>query len=189
MTDRDTISMATKNTDSTSEPMVRHGVAVARHFTRPGASLGYDGGAGVGSGPGMAVGAALAFRNRPELPVAMLGDGDCSWRPQPCGPLHTMLSRCWWWSPTTRRTSTTRRTRRGLRERGADRWRITGLACVWTSPRSILPLSPSRWESKVLVRSSGLRISHPRSPGPFAASTKGGRWWSMCVFDASNWSD
>src|SRR5947207_9183997 len=35
MTDRDTISMATKNTDSTSEPMVRHGVAVARHFTRP----------------------------------------------------------------------------------------------------------------------------------------------------------
>jgi thiamine pyrophosphate-dependent acetolactate synthase large subunit-like protein len=45
-------------------------------FTRPGAWLGYDGGAGVGSGPGMALGAALALRNRPEMPVAILGDGD-----------------------------------------------------------------------------------------------------------------
>jgi len=38
--------------------------------------LGYDGGAGIGSGPGMAVGAALAFRNSDYLPVAVLGDGD-----------------------------------------------------------------------------------------------------------------
>jgi ribonucleoside-diphosphate reductase alpha chain len=36
MTDRDTVSMATKDRASTSEPEVRHGVAVARHFTRPG---------------------------------------------------------------------------------------------------------------------------------------------------------
>ncbi len=38
--------------------------------------LGYDGGAGIGSGPGMAVGAALALRNSGYLPVAVLGDGD-----------------------------------------------------------------------------------------------------------------
>jgi len=38
--------------------------------------LGYDGGAGIGSGPGMAVGAALALHGRAELPVAILGDGD-----------------------------------------------------------------------------------------------------------------
>lgn len=38
--------------------------------------LGYDGGAGIGSGPGMAVGAALALRGTPRLPVAVLGDGD-----------------------------------------------------------------------------------------------------------------
>jgi thiamine pyrophosphate-dependent acetolactate synthase large subunit-like protein len=38
--------------------------------------LGYDGGAGIGSGPGMAVGAALALRNSDYLPVAVLGDGD-----------------------------------------------------------------------------------------------------------------
>jgi thiamine pyrophosphate-dependent acetolactate synthase large subunit-like protein len=39
-------------------------------------ALGYDGGAGVGSGPGMAVGAALALRGTGRLPVAVLGDGD-----------------------------------------------------------------------------------------------------------------
>jgi thiamine pyrophosphate-dependent acetolactate synthase large subunit-like protein len=40
--------------------------------------LGYDGGAGIGSGPGMAVGAALALRDAvsDRLPVAVLGDGD-----------------------------------------------------------------------------------------------------------------
>jgi thiamine pyrophosphate-dependent acetolactate synthase large subunit-like protein len=40
--------------------------------------LGLDGGGGIGSGPGMAVGAALALRdNEPErLPFAILGDGD-----------------------------------------------------------------------------------------------------------------
>jgi thiamine pyrophosphate-dependent acetolactate synthase large subunit-like protein len=38
--------------------------------------LGYDGGGGIGSGPGMAVGAALALMGSPRLPVAVIGDGD-----------------------------------------------------------------------------------------------------------------
>jgi thiamine pyrophosphate-dependent acetolactate synthase large subunit-like protein len=38
--------------------------------------LGADGGAGVGSGPGLAVGTALALRDSPRLVVAVLGDGD-----------------------------------------------------------------------------------------------------------------
>ncbi len=38
--------------------------------------LGGDGGAGIGSGPGMAVGAALALRDGGRLPLAILGDGD-----------------------------------------------------------------------------------------------------------------
>lgn len=38
--------------------------------------LGYDGGAGIGSGPGMAVGSALALRDTDRLPIAVLGDGD-----------------------------------------------------------------------------------------------------------------
>jgi thiamine pyrophosphate-dependent acetolactate synthase large subunit-like protein len=38
--------------------------------------LGQDGGAGLASGPGMAVGAALALAGTPRLAVAVLGDGD-----------------------------------------------------------------------------------------------------------------
>jgi thiamine pyrophosphate-dependent acetolactate synthase large subunit-like protein len=38
--------------------------------------LGQDGGAGLASGPGMAVGAALALAGSGRLPVAVLGDGD-----------------------------------------------------------------------------------------------------------------
>jgi thiamine pyrophosphate-dependent acetolactate synthase large subunit-like protein len=38
--------------------------------------LGQDGGAGLASGPGMAVGAALALRGTGRLAVAVLGDGD-----------------------------------------------------------------------------------------------------------------
>lgn len=47
-------------------------------FANPLDYLGYDGGAGIGSGPGMAVGAALALRDHrsDRLPVAVLGDGD-----------------------------------------------------------------------------------------------------------------
>jgi thiamine pyrophosphate-dependent acetolactate synthase large subunit-like protein len=39
--------------------------------------LGQDGGAGLASGPGMAVGAALALAGTGRLAVAVLGDGDC----------------------------------------------------------------------------------------------------------------
>ncbi|SLN09707.1 Benzoylformate decarboxylase [Roseivivax jejudonensis] len=45
-------------------------------FAGPLDYLGYDGGAGIGSGPGMAVGSALALRGSGRLPVAVLGDGD-----------------------------------------------------------------------------------------------------------------
>lgn len=46
------------------------------HFRHPLDYLGQDGGAGVGSGPGMAVGAAIALKDSARLPVAILGDGD-----------------------------------------------------------------------------------------------------------------
>lgn len=47
-----------------------------RHFAHPLDYLGYDGGAGIGSGPGMAVGAAMALKGSGRLPVAIIGDGD-----------------------------------------------------------------------------------------------------------------
>ena len=45
-------------------------------FAHPQDYIGFDGGGGIGSGPGMAVGAALALRGSDRLPVAVLGDGD-----------------------------------------------------------------------------------------------------------------
>jgi acetolactate synthase-1/2/3 large subunit len=48
----------------------------AKAFTHPLDYLGYDGGGGVGSGPGMCVGAALALRDSERLAVGVLGDGD-----------------------------------------------------------------------------------------------------------------
>lgn len=46
------------------------------HFRHPLDYLGADGGAGIGSGPGMLTGAALALKGSGRLPVAVLGDGD-----------------------------------------------------------------------------------------------------------------
>jgi thiamine pyrophosphate-dependent acetolactate synthase large subunit-like protein len=45
-------------------------------FREPLDYLGYDGGGGVGSGPGMAVGAALALQGSGRIPVAIMGDGE-----------------------------------------------------------------------------------------------------------------
>lgn len=45
-------------------------------FRHPLDYLGYDGGAGIGSGPGMVIGAALALKGSGRLPLAILGDGD-----------------------------------------------------------------------------------------------------------------
>jgi thiamine pyrophosphate-dependent acetolactate synthase large subunit-like protein len=61
--------------------MLRLPLAWADHlweFRHPLDYLGADGGAGIGSGPGMAVGAALALRdtNSGRLPIAIVGDGD-----------------------------------------------------------------------------------------------------------------
>ncbi|MDE3102844.1 MAG: thiamine pyrophosphate-binding protein [Chloroflexota bacterium] len=45
-------------------------------FSRPRAHLGHDGGGGVGSGPGIAVGGALGARGTGRPVVAILGDGE-----------------------------------------------------------------------------------------------------------------
>jgi thiamine pyrophosphate-dependent acetolactate synthase large subunit-like protein len=48
----------------------------ACHFAEPLDYLGKDGGGGVGAGPGMAVGAALALKDSGRLMIAVMGDGD-----------------------------------------------------------------------------------------------------------------
>ena len=47
-----------------------------RHFRHPLDYIGLEGGGGVGAGPGITVGAALALKGTGRLPVAILGDGD-----------------------------------------------------------------------------------------------------------------
>ncbi len=46
------------------------------HFRHPLDFLGSDGGGGVGGGPGISVGAALALRGSGRLPIGICGDGD-----------------------------------------------------------------------------------------------------------------
>src|SRR4029453_3858001 len=45
-------------------------------FREPLDYLGYDGGGGVGSGPGMTVGAALALEGSGRITVGIMGDGE-----------------------------------------------------------------------------------------------------------------
>lgn len=47
-----------------------------RHFRHPLDYIGAEGGGGVGAGPGITVGAALALKGSARLPVAIMGDGD-----------------------------------------------------------------------------------------------------------------
>jgi thiamine pyrophosphate-dependent acetolactate synthase large subunit-like protein len=47
-----------------------------RDFNHPLDYLGYDGGGGIGSGPGICVGAALALRGSSRAVVGVIGDGD-----------------------------------------------------------------------------------------------------------------
>jgi thiamine pyrophosphate-dependent acetolactate synthase large subunit-like protein len=47
-----------------------------RHFRHPLDYIGSEGGGGVGAGPGVTVGAALALKDSGRLPVAIMGDGD-----------------------------------------------------------------------------------------------------------------
>jgi hypothetical protein len=56
--------------------------------------LGQDGGAGIGSGPGMAVGAALALAGSDRLAVAVLGDGDTLMGSARCGRRRTTACDC-----------------------------------------------------------------------------------------------
>jgi thiamine pyrophosphate-dependent acetolactate synthase large subunit-like protein len=46
------------------------------HFRHPLDYIGLEGGGGVGAGPGITVGAALALKGSGRLPVAIMGDGD-----------------------------------------------------------------------------------------------------------------
>jgi thiamine pyrophosphate-dependent acetolactate synthase large subunit-like protein len=55
-------------------PLAWHGAY--RHFRHPLDYIGLEGGGGVGAGPGITIGAALALKGSGRLPLAIMGDGD-----------------------------------------------------------------------------------------------------------------
>jgi thiamine pyrophosphate-dependent acetolactate synthase large subunit-like protein len=72
----DALNAATKDLDVciTRLPLGWNGAY--RHFRHPLDYIGSEGGGGVGAGPGITVGAALALKDSGRLPVAVMGDGD-----------------------------------------------------------------------------------------------------------------
>jgi thiamine pyrophosphate-dependent acetolactate synthase large subunit-like protein len=72
----DALNQATKTMDIciTRLPLGWNGAY--RHFRHPLDYIGSEGGGGVGAGPGITVGAALALKGSRRLPVAIMGDGD-----------------------------------------------------------------------------------------------------------------
>jgi len=72
----DALNAATKDVDIciTRLPLGWNGAY--RHFRHPLDYIGSEGGGGVGAGPGITVGAALALKDSGRLPVAVMGDGD-----------------------------------------------------------------------------------------------------------------
>jgi len=72
----DDLNVATKDMDVclTRLPLGWNGAY--RHFRHPLDYLGTEGGGGVGAGPGITVGAALALKDSGRMPIAIMGDGD-----------------------------------------------------------------------------------------------------------------
>ncbi len=72
----DALNESIRGTDVcfTRFPLGWHGAYT--HFRHPLDYIGYDGGGGLGSGPGITVGAALALKGSGRIPIALLGDGD-----------------------------------------------------------------------------------------------------------------
>ncbi len=72
----DAVNAATENLDVcfTHLPLGWNGEY--RHFRHPMDYIGLSGGGGIGAGPGITVGAALALKGTGRVPIGILGDGD-----------------------------------------------------------------------------------------------------------------
>jgi thiamine pyrophosphate-dependent acetolactate synthase large subunit-like protein len=72
----DALNAATKGLDICMTRLPLGWYGAYRHFRHPLDYIGSEGGGGVGAGPGITVGAALALKGSGRLPVAIMGDGD-----------------------------------------------------------------------------------------------------------------
>ncbi len=133
-------------------------------FRHPLDYIGSDGGGGIGGGPGIAVGAALALRGSGRIAGGglwrrRLPDG--RHRAVDCGALQHSVA-CGG-LPTTARSSTTSCTRNGWRACATVRWKIAGSASGLPIPRSTLPDWPRRRAQWVSARSPMVRNWRRRS--------------------------
>ena len=123
------------------------------HFRHPLDFVGSDGGGGIGAGPGITVGGAIALKGTARLPVSILGDGDylmgvnALWTAANAGvPLLAVIV------ATTARSSTTRCTRSASRRSAAARSRTAGSASASTSPHPTSACSRARRASTASAR-------------------------------------
>ncbi len=149
------------------------------HFRHPLDFIGYDGGSGIGSGPGITVGAGLALRGSGRLPVAVLGDGDflmgntALWTAAHSG-IPCLFVVC-----NNRSFHTDERHQAHVALHAADRSTPGASARGSRIPRSISWPWPARWVRWVWARSTTRPASPPRSRRP-SRQTRSGR---PCVID------
>ena len=72
----DALNAATRGVDLCMTRLPLGWYGAYRHFRHPLDYIGSEGGGGVGAGPGITVGAALALKGSGRVPVAIMGDGD-----------------------------------------------------------------------------------------------------------------
>jgi thiamine pyrophosphate-dependent acetolactate synthase large subunit-like protein len=72
----DALNEATRGVDVSITRLPLGWNGAYRHFRHPLDYIGSEGGGGVGAGPGITVGAALALKGSGRLPIAIMGDGD-----------------------------------------------------------------------------------------------------------------
>lgn len=72
----DAVNAATRDVDVCITRLPLGWYGSYRHFRHPLDYIGLEGGGGVGAGPGITVGAALALKGSGRLPLAIIGDGD-----------------------------------------------------------------------------------------------------------------
>ena len=156
------------------------GTAPTAHFRHPLDYLGDDGGGGVGSGPGLAVGAALALKGSGRLPVGILGDGDflmgvtALWT-----AAHYQIP-----LPDGRREQPLvlqRRAAPGARRQGARprRSRTAGSASASTSPTSTSP----RWRARRAPTASARASRSPNLKAAVEKAIEAVREGRVCVVD------
>ena len=149
-----------------------------RHFRHPMDYLGADGGGGVGAGPGLTVGAALALKGSRRVVVGIMGDGDYLMGVTALDGDALQAA-----VPDDRRQQPVvlqRRAAPGARRASAGgRWRTSGSGSASTSPTSIL----RPWRARRAPSASGPSSSLPSLETSLEQAIREVQKGAVCVVD------